>query len=129
MDYLTETSDVTPPEVITSFNDGDLLCWGSGDFGQHGHGTSMDVTFSEGCIPDFSASCGDMKHARLVSCGSSHTVIVTGKSLLLFVTFGSKVTGKCFISHYSGVKGHVTIHQYSFVANMQQLLLVCSLLQ
>ncbi|XP_052270574.1 uncharacterized protein LOC127871561 isoform X2 [Dreissena polymorpha] len=65
------------PDVVNIREDatGHLLCWGSGEFGQHGHGFRKEVTFFEGAVERF---CGNpevlVKH---FACGSSHSAVVT----------------------------------------------------
>ena len=55
-----------------------LVCWGCGEFGQHGHGQVGDVRCQDGLLPlDFDGG-GDAR-VKAVACGSSHTVIVTGQ--------------------------------------------------
>ncbi|XP_052792899.1 uncharacterized protein LOC128226856 isoform X2 [Mya arenaria] len=54
---------------------GHLLCWGSGEFGQHGHGYRKEVIFFDGAVEKFcGAPEGCVKH---MACGASHTAIVT----------------------------------------------------
>ena len=85
-DFITNYDEVLPvlPEIIgqpleskRTFNGGLLIVWGCGEFGQHGHGHSEDVT------------CGDAVGSPLwlgqermvveVACGSSHTLVLTGQ--------------------------------------------------
>lgn len=61
---------------------GHMLCWGCGEFGQHGHGYKKEVTFTDGAVEMFcSARENQVKH---VGCGSSHTAVVTSM-LILFI--------------------------------------------
>lgn len=54
---------------------GHLLCWGCGEFGQHGHGYKKEVPFLEGAVELF---CGAPEnYVKHVACGSSHTAVVT----------------------------------------------------
>lgn len=56
----------------------DLLCWGSGQLGQTGHGGpgGMDVSPEEAHLRDFTpARLGAVK---LLACGSTHSIVVTG---------------------------------------------------
>ncbi|XP_059163322.1 X-linked retinitis pigmentosa GTPase regulator-like [Physella acuta] len=48
----------------------DVISWGGGEFGQHGHQVQTDVSFHDGCLP----LPGQVK---MVACGSGHTVAVT----------------------------------------------------
>ncbi|XP_025077911.1 ultraviolet-B receptor UVR8-like [Pomacea canaliculata] len=56
---------------------GELLCWGCGEFGQHCHGHSGDVGFSDAMVDPCSLE-GSSGGVSAVACGSSHTVLVTG---------------------------------------------------
>ncbi|XP_045216677.2 bifunctional serine/threonine-protein kinase/NEDD4-like E3 ubiquitin-protein ligase isoform X2 [Mercenaria mercenaria] len=54
---------------------GHMLCWGCGEFGQHGHGYKKEVSFLDGAVEKF---CGAREHqVKHVGCGSSHTAVVT----------------------------------------------------
>lgn len=67
--------DVDEPERT----DVDLLCWGSGELGQTGHGGPGDVSPEEAHLRDFTpARLGAVK---LLACGSSHSIVVTGTAL------------------------------------------------
>ncbi|XP_064608478.1 uncharacterized protein LOC135472746 [Liolophura sinensis] len=56
-----------------------LVCWGSGEFGQHSHGHGEDVGFGAGTVQQFlSADWSDQ--VRLTACGASHTVAVTNSN-------------------------------------------------
>lgn len=57
---------------------GELLCWGCGEFGQHCHGHSGDVGFSDAMVDPRSLE-GSSGGVSAVACGSSHTVLVTGQ--------------------------------------------------
>jgi alpha-tubulin suppressor-like RCC1 family protein len=58
---------------------GHMLCWGSGEFGQHGHGYKKEVSFLDGAVERFCAARDhQVKH---VGCGSSHTAVVTSESI------------------------------------------------
>eukprot|EP00118_Oscarella_pearsei_P003622 m.15097 g.15097 ORF g.15097 m.15097 type:complete len:179 (+) comp26177_c0_seq2:98-634(+) len=55
-------------------NDGSLLSWGGGEFGQHGHGRMADVAISEAEVEFFNqAGC----KVKGIACGASHSAIVT----------------------------------------------------
>ncbi|KAL4228163.1 Ultraviolet-B receptor uvr8 [Mactra antiquata] len=54
---------------------GHMLCWGSGEFGQHGHGNKKEVHFLDGAVEMF---CSQFEHrVKHVGCGASHTAVVT----------------------------------------------------
>lgn len=58
-----------------------LLVWGCGEFGQHGHDTiNGDVTLNRSLVEYNSGSLllGDEAPA-IVECGSSHTLVLSGK--------------------------------------------------
>ena len=58
---------------------GHFLCWGNGKQGQHGHvATGQQITFEEATLTEFNP---DYKNTavKLIECGSSHTVVVTGR--------------------------------------------------
>ncbi|XP_028269737.1 ultraviolet-B receptor UVR8-like [Parambassis ranga] len=55
--------------------DMDLLCWGSGDLGQTGHGRAGDIGPQEAHLREFTAS--RLGSVKLLACGSSHSVVVT----------------------------------------------------
>lgn len=56
--------------------DMDLLCWGSGELGQTGHGRPGDISPEEAHLREFTvARLGGVK---LMACGSSHSIVVTG---------------------------------------------------
>jgi alpha-tubulin suppressor-like RCC1 family protein len=58
-------------------DEGILLVWGCGEFGQHGHGHQNDVPINTGTTNPL--LIGNDGLVSLVACGSSHTVIVTGQ--------------------------------------------------
>ncbi|XP_033121866.1 ultraviolet-B receptor UVR8-like [Anneissia japonica] len=53
----------------------ECLCWGFGEFGQNGNQDGKDVEIGA-VLPDFSTN-GRYGRVKLMSCGSSHTVVVT----------------------------------------------------
>ena len=62
---------------ITDNANGSLLSWGCGEFGQHGHGHLEDVNPIKGHVENFYKYCsGD--GIKGISCGGSHTVVITG---------------------------------------------------
>lgn len=54
----------------------DLLCWGSGQLGQSGHGRPEDIRPEEACLLDFTLD--RLGRVKLLACGSSHSIVVTG---------------------------------------------------
>ncbi|XP_067463736.1 uncharacterized protein [Thunnus thynnus] len=53
----------------------DLLCWGSGELGQNGHGRPGEISPEEAHLREFTvARLGGVK---LMACGSSHSIVVT----------------------------------------------------
>ncbi|XP_039658210.1 ultraviolet-B receptor UVR8-like [Perca fluviatilis] len=52
-----------------------LLCWGSGDLGQTGHGRPGDIGPEEAHLRDFTMA--RLGRAKLLACGSSHSIVVT----------------------------------------------------
>ena len=60
----------------------EFLCWGCGEFGQHCHMSSSDVTFNDSRV--VSLSPADRCHQiRLAACGSSHNIVITSKYILI----------------------------------------------
>ena len=65
------------PSEATCYG-GLLLVWGCGEFGQHGHGHTEDVPRHYALeIPLW---LGHNRTVMEVSCGSSHTLVLTGKT-------------------------------------------------
>ncbi|XP_070542168.1 uncharacterized protein [Ptychodera flava] len=56
---------------------GELIGWGCGEFGQHGHGSGGDVSAEQGLLKIFSRTGDPLSCAKIIACGASHTVIVT----------------------------------------------------
>lgn len=83
-----EMGDKARPESSKRYREdatGHLLCWGCGEFGQHGHGYKKEMTFQDGALEMF---CGVREgHAKYVACGSSHTAVVTSRSFVYFMNF------------------------------------------
>ncbi|XP_073322767.1 uncharacterized protein [Pagrus major] len=52
-----------------------LLCWGSGELGQTGHGRPGDIGPEEAHLREFKA--GRLGRVKLLACGSSHTIVIT----------------------------------------------------
>lgn len=65
---------------LQSEMDLDLLCWGSGELGQHGHGRKEDVCSEDGHLKEFTAA--GLGRVKLLACGSSHSVVITGTGCL-----------------------------------------------
>ncbi|PVD19435.1 hypothetical protein C0Q70_19924 [Pomacea canaliculata] len=61
---------------------GELLCWGCGEFGQHCHGHSGDVGFSDAMVDPCSLE-GSSGGVSAVACGSSHTVLLHCKKTVV----------------------------------------------
>ncbi|KAF7665015.1 hypothetical protein LDENG_00157740 [Lucifuga dentata] len=55
--------------------DVDLLCWGSGELGQTGHGRPGDISPVEAHLRDFVLA--RLGLVKLLACGSSHSIVVT----------------------------------------------------
>ena len=53
-----------------------LLCWGSGELGQTGHGRPGDVGLEEAHLGEFRT--GRLGRVKLIACGSSHSIVITG---------------------------------------------------
>ena len=86
-DVESDSDDNTLPQHVslchTADNDrGRLLCWGNGEFGQTGRGRTSDVSCQRGLLEQYATSEHGAR-VKIVACGSSHTVIVTGKLMLL----------------------------------------------
>ncbi|XP_070542190.1 uncharacterized protein [Ptychodera flava] len=56
---------------------GELIGWGCGEFGQHGHGSGGDVSAEQGLLKIFSRTGDPLSCTKIIACGASHTVIVT----------------------------------------------------
>lgn len=56
---------------------GRLIVWGCGEFGQHGHGHIQDILCADAILTP--VWCGEYRFVENVACGSSHTLIITGK--------------------------------------------------
>lgn len=60
-----------------------LLCWGSGEFGQTGHGRPVDVGPEKACLREFTE--GRLGRVKLLACGSSHSIVISGTTYIFFV--------------------------------------------
>lgn len=63
---------------------GHLIVWGCGEFGQHGHGHTQDILCADALLTP--VWYGEYRFVDSVACGSSHTLIVTGKHTVSVVT-------------------------------------------
>ncbi|XP_054755639.2 uncharacterized protein LOC129261609 [Lytechinus pictus] len=90
MDDLT---DLTSMSKVTDLNqEGQLLSWGCGEFGQHGHGGSGENVSSEDALVDHVDSANRSHRIKHISCGASHTAVVTDKDEIL--TWGNGNSGQ-----------------------------------
>ena len=71
-------SSISDGSKFDSVNDR-LLSWGCGEFGQHGHGHTEDVLPGQAYLENFYRCCGMDVRIKAISCGGSHTVIITGE--------------------------------------------------
>lgn len=53
-----------------------LLCWGSGELGQTGHGRPGDIGPEEAHMREFTVV--KLGRVKLLACGSSHSIVITG---------------------------------------------------
>ena len=60
----------------------DLLCWGSGELGQTGRNVQGYVGPEEAQLRGF--TLGKLGRVKLLACGSSHSIVVTGTSQFTF---------------------------------------------
>ncbi|XP_027132478.1 probable E3 ubiquitin-protein ligase HERC2 isoform X3 [Larimichthys crocea] len=56
--------------------DMNLLCWGSGELGQTGHGRPGDIGPEEAHLTEFTRV--QLGWVKLLACGSSHSIVITG---------------------------------------------------
>ncbi|XP_071338757.1 uncharacterized protein [Trachinotus anak] len=68
-------SPLTLAQDIQCELDVDLLCWGSGELGQTGHGRPGDIGPEEAHLREFTAT--RLGTVKLLACGSSHSIVVT----------------------------------------------------
>lgn len=59
--------------------DMNLLCWGSGELGQTGHGRPGDIGPEEAHLTEFTRV--QLGRVKLLACGSSHSIVITGTGL------------------------------------------------
>ena len=76
---------------VVNDDNGHIVSWGCGEFGQHGRGDTGNVSADESLMSDFyeriamragteeNSSGLAMKRLKSFSCGASHTVVVTGR--------------------------------------------------
>ncbi|CAH1254302.1 HERC6 [Branchiostoma lanceolatum] len=67
--------DQTKSSESPSVEDGSLLVWGCGEFGQTGQGKVGDVAATEGLVAEFPPKNG--ARVKLLACGASHSIVVT----------------------------------------------------
>lgn len=53
-----------------------LLCWGSGELGQTGHGRPGDIGPEDAHLREFTED--RLGRVKLLACGSSHSIVITG---------------------------------------------------
>lgn len=56
--------------------DMNLLCWGSGELGQTGHGRPGDIGPEDAHLREFTMA--RLGRVKLLACGSTHSIVVTG---------------------------------------------------
>ncbi|XP_071511388.1 secretion-regulating guanine nucleotide exchange factor-like [Diadema antillarum] len=88
MEVMTSGSRVNDPGQ----GDGQLLCWGGGEFGQHGHSGNDENVGSEGALVDQVEKLVGLHRIKHVACGASHTAVVTDKDEIL--TWGNGNSGQ-----------------------------------
>lgn len=59
----------------------DLLCWGNGELGQTGCGRTEDIGPEQAHLGMFTAA--RQGRVKLLACGSSHSIVVTGTVLVV----------------------------------------------
>lgn len=62
--------------------DSNLISWGCGEFGQHGHGIQEDIPIDDGLIDNFINN----SQVKMVACGASHVIVVTSKYHMINVS-------------------------------------------
>ncbi|KAJ8414928.1 hypothetical protein AAFF_G00024510 [Aldrovandia affinis] len=82
-DIHSFTSEAAAVHVMPSqralFSQGaELQCWGCGDLGQTGRGGAGDVAPHRAMLEAFTP--GKLGRVKLMACGSSHSIVVTGFS-------------------------------------------------
>ncbi|XP_030832752.1 ultraviolet-B receptor UVR8 isoform X2 [Strongylocentrotus purpuratus] len=94
LDDMDDMDDLTSMSKVTDLDQdrGLLLSWGCGEFGQHGHGGSGENVSSEGALVDHGDSLVRSHRVKHISCGSSHTAVVTGQDEVL--TWGNGNSGQ-----------------------------------
>lgn len=60
----------------------DLLCWGNGELGQTGCGSTRDIGPEEAHLGMFTVA--ELGRVKLLACGSTHSIVVTGTVLVIF---------------------------------------------
>ncbi|CAC5359667.1 unnamed protein product [Mytilus coruscus] len=59
--------------------DSNLISWGCGEFGQHGHGIQEDIPIDDGLIDNFINN----NQVKMTACGASHVIVVTNDNQIL----------------------------------------------
>ncbi|XP_078617529.1 uncharacterized protein LOC144885472 isoform X2 [Branchiostoma floridae x Branchiostoma japonicum] len=72
---IEENDQTKSSEPSSCVEDGSLLVWGSGEFGQTGQGRVGDVGVTEGLVAEFPPKNG--AGVKLLACGASHSIVVT----------------------------------------------------
>lgn len=62
-----------------------LFCWGSGELGQTGQGRPGDIGPDEAHMREFTE--GRLGRVKLLACGSSHSIVITGTGPNFYVCF------------------------------------------
>lgn len=74
-----------------------LFCWGSGELGQTGHGRPGDIGPEKAFLREFTE--GQLGRVKLLACGSSHSIVITGMAPSLFVWFFLGVFDKLYLAN------------------------------
>lgn len=78
-----------------------LFCWGSGELGQTGHGRPGDIGPETACLREFTE--GQLGRVKLLACGSSHSVVITGMT----PSFFSGVFDKLYLANCMCFNGKI----------------------
>ncbi|KAL3865613.1 hypothetical protein ACJMK2_042985, partial [Sinanodonta woodiana] len=76
-DLASQAEEETEENKLDNSEEGRFMCWGCGEFGQHCHGQTKEVSFADGLVSKFSQQYN--MRIKLVGCGASHTIAVTSK--------------------------------------------------
>ncbi|KAK3601176.1 hypothetical protein CHS0354_004375 [Potamilus streckersoni] len=80
-DLAGQAEEEVEENKLDNSEEGRFICWGCGEFGQHCHGQTKDVSFADGLVSKFSKQYN--MRIKLVGCGASHTVAVTNSNDIL----------------------------------------------